>query len=114
MRSDNQPRSIQVHPSDNVAILINEGGLPAGARFESGLVVREAIPELHKVALRTIPEGAPTIRYGLTIGYAQIEILAGSWVHEGLLELPEAPALDKLPIQEGRGILATPLEGFTF
>src|SRR5260370_42259563 len=85
MRSDNQPRSIQVHPADNVAIVVNEGGLPAGMRFESGLVLREAIPEAHKVALTTIPEGAPTIRYGVTIGYARTEILAGSWVHEGLL-----------------------------
>ena len=58
MRSDSQPRYIQIHPSDNVAIVVNEGGLPAGTRFESGLVLREAIPEAHKVALRTIPEGA--------------------------------------------------------
>src|SRR6202048_1662915 len=114
MRSDNQPRYIQIHPSDNVAIVLNEGGLPAGARFESGLVLREPIPEAHKVALRTIPEGAPTIRYGVTIGYARTEILAGSWVHEGFLALPEAPARDRLPIHEGHGILATPLEGFTF
>jgi galactarate dehydratase len=114
MRSDNQPRSIQIHPSDNVAIIVNEGGLPAGSRFESGLVLREAIPEAHKVALTTIPEGTPIIRYGVTIGYARTEILAGSRVHEGLLAAPEVPALDKLPIHEGPGTLPTPLEGFTF
>src|SRR5260370_16043295 len=102
MRSANQPRSIQIHPSDNVAIVVNEGGLPAGARFESGLVLREAIPEAHKVALTTIPEGAPTIRYGVTIGYARTEIPVGSWVHECLLALPDAPALDKLLIHEWR------------
>jgi hypothetical protein len=103
MRNDSQPRSVQVHPSDNVAIVVNEGGLPAGIRFESGLIVRETIPEAHKIALRTIPEGAPIIRYGVTIGYARTEIPAGSWVHEGLLTLPEAPALDKLPIREVSG-----------
>ncbi|HTF71230.1 MAG TPA: UxaA family hydrolase, partial [Edaphobacter sp.] len=114
MRSDSQPRSIQVHASDNIAIVVNEGGLPAGTRFESGLDLRDAIPEAHKVALTMIPAGAPIIRYGVTIGYARTEIPAGSWVHEGLLTLPEAPLLDELPIHEGRGTLSTPLEGFTF
>src|SRR5260370_42355949 len=112
MRSANQPRSIQIHPSDNVAIVVNEGGLPAGARFESGLVLREAIPEAHKVALTTILEGAPTARYGVTIGYARREIPAGSWGHEGLLTGPEAPALDKLQIHEGPRTLSTPMDGF--
>jgi galactarate dehydratase len=114
MRSDSQPRSIQVHASDNVAIVVNEGGLPAGTRFETGLVLRDAIPEAHKVALVTIAAGAPIIRYGVTIGYAQTEIPGGSWVHEGLLALPQAPALDKLPIPEGVRTRSTPLEGFTF
>src|SRR5260370_34082047 len=67
MRSDDQPRSIQIHPSDNVAIVVNEGGLPAGPRFQSGLALREAITESHKVAVTTISEGAPTIRYGVRI-----------------------------------------------
>src|ERR1700720_1952850 len=114
MRIDSPSRYIQVHPSDNVAIVVNDGGLPAGARFETGLVVREAIPEAHKVALMTIPQGGPTVRYGVTIGYARTEIPAGSWVHEGLLAVPEAPTLDKLPIHDGSGTLPIPLEGFTF
>src|SRR5258707_7987072 len=100
MRSDLPPRCIQINPLDNVAIIVNEGGLSAGARFQSGLVLREAIPEAHKVALTTIPEAAPVILYGVTIGYALKEISTGSWVHEGLLALPEAPALDQLPIHE--------------
>src|ERR1700722_1586155 len=114
MRRASQPRSIQIHASDNVAIVANEGGLPAGTRFDSGLILRDDIPEAHKVALTMIPAGASTIRYGVTIGYARTEIPAGSWVHEGLLALPEAPALDKLPIHDGPGTLSTPLEGFTF
>jgi hypothetical protein len=31
-------------------IVVNEGGLPTGAGFEGGLVLRETIPEAHKVA----------------------------------------------------------------
>ena len=29
------PLYVQVHPDDNVAIVVNEGGLRAGARFDS-------------------------------------------------------------------------------
>ncbi|HTF62275.1 MAG TPA: UxaA family hydrolase, partial [Edaphobacter sp.] len=74
MQSDTQPRYIQVHPLDNVAIVVNEGGLPAETVFESGLILRESVPEAHKVALTRIPEGAPVIRYGVTIGHAAKEI----------------------------------------
>ena len=109
-----QPRSIQVHPSDNVAIVVNEGGLPAGTVFESGLVLKEAVPEAHKVALTAIPKGAAVIRYGVVIGRAVREIPAGSWVHEGILTLPQAPALDQLPSPREDQQFLPPLEGFTF
>src|SRR5271170_4659426 len=114
MRSDSQPRYIQINPSDNVAIVVNEGGLAAGTRFESGLILRETIPEAHKVALTTIPEGTSVTRYGVTIGSARTEISAGSWVHEGLLALPQAPELDELPTHDGFRVASAPLEGFTF
>jgi galactarate dehydratase len=114
MRSDSQPRYIQIHPSDNVAIVVNESGLPAGTRFASGLILREATPEAHKVALITVPEGAPIIRYGVTIGHARREIPAGSWVHEDLLTLPQPPELDNLPLDDGLSTQPAPLEGFTF
>jgi len=114
MLKESQPRLIQIHPLDNVAIIVTEGGLPAGTSFESGLVLREAVPEAHKVALTTIPEGRPAVRYGVVIGYAKSEIQAGSWVHEGLLALPQAPALDKLPIHLSSGTALPSLEGFTF
>jgi galactarate dehydratase len=114
MWSDNQPRYIQIHPSDNVAIVVNEGGLPAGTRFASGLILREATPEAHKIALITVPEGAPIIRYGVTIGHALRAIPAGSWVHEDLLTLPQPPELDNLPLHDGISTQPAPLEGFTF
>lgn len=114
MPSHLHPRSIQVHPSDNVAIVVNEGGLPAGTRFASGLVLRQAVPEAHKVALVTIPQGAAVVRYGVIIGYTQEEIASGSWVHEGMLNLPEAPALDQIPLSPAVPTLMDPLEGFTF
>lgn len=108
------PHFVQVHPSDNVAIVVNEGGLPAGTVFESGLVLAESVPEAHKVALTNIPEGAAVVRYGVVIGHAAREIAAGSWVHEGILTLPHPPALDRLPPPRADQPSMPPLEGFTF
>lgn len=108
------PRYVQVHPSDNVAIVANEGGLPAGTTFDSGLALKEPVPEAHKVALTTIPKGADVTRYGVVIGYAAQEIPAGSWVHEGILTLPPPPSLDQLPPPRTNQQSLPPLEGFTF
>jgi galactarate dehydratase len=77
-----RPLCIQVHPQDNVAIIVNPGGLRAGARFDSGLVLVEDVPEAHKVALVDIAEGQPVLRYGVPIGTASELIAKGSWVHE--------------------------------
>ncbi len=72
-----RPLYVQVHPQDTVAILVNEGGLPAGTRFESGLILLEDVPEAHKVSLIDIEVGAPIVRYGSVIGYAEQTIPRG-------------------------------------
>ena len=108
-----QPRVIQVHPSDNVAIVVNDNGLPAGTQLPNGLTLLEAVPEAHKVALTAIPAGAPVLRYGMVIGHAQKDIAAGSWVHEAVLTLPELPPLDQLPPPLPQAT-PEPLTGFTF
>jgi galactarate dehydratase len=109
-----RPLYIHVHPNDNVAIVVNEGGLEAGERFESGVTLLEAIPEAHKVALLDIPQGAPILRYGVVIGYAENHIQQGSWVHEGVMSLPAAPPLDQLPLSTGIPEALPPLDGYTF
>ena len=109
-----RPLSIQVHPRDTVAIIVNEGGLPAGARFDSGLTLIEDIPEAHKVALVDIAAGAPILRYGSVIGYAERAIARGSWVHEQRMTLPAPPALDNLPLATATPPPMPPLEGHTF
>src|SRR5437764_5246083 len=91
------PLTICMHERDNVAIVANDGGLPAGAVFPSGLMLREHVPQGHKVALVDLPAGAPVLRYNVTIGRALRDIAAGSWVHERLLELPAPRGLDGLP-----------------
>jgi len=109
-----RPLYVRVHPDDNVAIVVNEGGLRAGASFDSGLVLTENVPEAHKVALNDIPAGAAIVRYGSVIGFAERDIARGSWVHEEKMRLPGAPALDNLPLATNVPKSLPPLEGYTF
>lgn len=108
------PLAIRVHPADNVAIVVNKDGLPAGTKMPSGLVLRENIPEAHKLALVDIPEGAPVIRYGEVIGYARTILPAGSWVHDERMAQPDAPSLEAVPLATSTPAALPPLEGFTF
>jgi galactarate dehydratase len=108
------PLYIQVHASDNVAIIVNPEGLPAGTQFPSGLKLKERIPQSHKVALQEIAPGEPIVRYGQIIGLATREIPAGSWVREELLHLPPAPPLDELPLATATPAPLPPLTGYTF
>ena len=109
-----QPRYIVMHRADNVAIVVNDGGLPAGTVFASGLTLCERVPQGHKVALVDLPQGSIVRRYNVRIGYAACNIRAGSWVHERLLDMPEARGLDDLPISTVQPEPMAPLTGYTF
>lgn len=109
-----RPLYIKAHPRDTVAIVANEGGLHAGSRFDSGLTLREDVPEAHKVALTDIRAGEPIVRYGSVVGYANQFIASGSWVHEGRMQLPEPPPLRDLPMATGASPAAPAIEGYTF
>jgi len=108
------PRYILMHENDNVAIVVNDGGLPAGAVFESGLTLREAVPQGHKVALRALAKGEPVRRYNVIIGYAASDLPAGSWVAEAQVDMPDARELVNLPVSTNLAPAAAPLEGYTF
>ncbi len=109
-----QPIIIRMHALDNVAIVANDGGLPAGTRLPDGLVLVNAVPQGHKVALVDLTAAAPVLRYGIPIGYALKDIPAGSWVHERLLDMPSARSLDNLPIATVKPPPLPALEGYTF
>ena len=108
------PLTILMHEHDNVAIVANDGGLAPGAVLSSGLVLRDRVPQGHKVALVDLTADAPVLRYGIPIGYALKDIPAGSWVHERLLRMPAARELDNLPIATVKPPAQKPLEGYTF
>lgn len=108
------PLSISMHTADNVAIIANDGGLPAGTVLSSGQVLVDHVPQAHKVALVDIPEGGVIRRYNVVIGYALKPIPAGSWVHEKLVQMPDARLLEGLPISTVKPPVQAPLEGYTF
>jgi galactarate dehydratase len=108
------PLTIRMHERDNVAIVANDGGLAAGCVLPSGLVLRDRVPQGHKVALVDIAADAPVLRYGIPIGHALKDIAAGSWVHERLLKMPAARGLEGLPIATIKPPQLPPLEGYSF
>jgi galactarate dehydratase len=110
---------LRMRPEDNVAVVANEAGLPAGTciadgEVGAGLVLRDRVPQGHKVALEPIEVGQPVRRYGVPIGYALKSIEAGSWVHERLLQMPAARALEGLPMASRPPANLERLTGFTF
>ncbi|SAL37907.1 galactarate dehydratase [Caballeronia telluris] len=111
---EQSPLYIRVHPQDNVAIVVNDGGLPEGATFADGLTLRERVPQGHKVALADFAEGDEVIRYNVVIGYALKNLPKGSWINEHVIRMPSPPGLEGLPIATVKPPAMPPLEGFTF
>ena len=93
MATSTQPLYIRMHQADNVAIVANDGGLPAGTAFPCGLTLCEQVPQGHKVALVDLPAGVAVRRYDVTIGHTVDAIPAGAWVNEFKIRMPEPPAL---------------------
>jgi galactarate dehydratase len=108
------PRTLRLHRQDNVAIVVNAFGLPAGTVFPDGLTLVEFVPQGHKVALVDIPQGGVVRRYGEVVGIALRPLPRGSWVEESRVETPVAPDLDALERATRVPAPLPPLEGYTF
>jgi len=80
--AESSPCLMQLHRLDDVAVAVVE--LVRGRTVSVGdrtVEAREDIPAGHKIALRTIPQGAPIRKFGWPIGLATAPIEAGAWVH---------------------------------
>jgi galactarate dehydratase len=108
------PRRIQVDKRDNVAIIVNVLGLPAGTEFPDGLVLNQLVPNGHKVALADIATGGNVVRYGEVIGTAKGDIKRGDWINEENVVMGTAPPLDQLEMATRPPAAGEPLTGYTF
>ncbi len=96
---------LQVHPADNVAIVLPAEGIRSGS---------ELIPQAHKIVVTPIAVGEPILRYGQTIGRANRTLERGVWAREEYIDLPPAPGLDNLSLATAVPQPQAPLSGYTF
>jgi altronate dehydratase small subunit len=78
------PRAFKIHPADNVATLLDDaspGPLRILGEQNESISLKEPITLGHKVALRDTSANQPLIKFGVKIGHASRDILAGQWVH---------------------------------
>ena len=81
-----------MHENDNVAIVVNDGGLHAGSDFLRPTPHRIRARKDIKSLLEDIIAGAAIKRYNVIIGYASESITAGRWIQESLVHLPSTHA----------------------
>ena len=75
-------KTIKIHPSDNVAVALEniaEGELVTVEGFS--VTATQNIARGHKIALKKIAEGTPVVKYGNEIAIATRDIEVGEWVH---------------------------------
>ena len=105
----------KISPLDNVAIVVNDGGLPPSTHIEEyQLILVDHVPQGHKVLLKSLKQGEAIVRYGEIIGYANKDLSAGSWVNEAVTQMPEAPELDDLELATRPDPKLPVLSGYTF
>ncbi|HVU24144.1 MAG TPA: UxaA family hydrolase [Opitutus sp.] len=81
------PRAFRVHPSDNVATLVDDApassalALLGASDHSAPLVSLEAIARTHKIAVADLAPGAAILKFGVRIGHATRPIARGAWVH---------------------------------
>lgn len=83
-----QSAVLRLHPDDDVLIATRQL-LPGTPVADLPLTVRDLIPPAHKVAARDLRTGEAVRRYSQIIGFASVDIAAGSHVHTHNLGMGE-------------------------
>ena len=80
-------KTIRLHDADNVVIARID--LALGTKLDDGLTCRGQVQAGHKVASRAIKLGDPILKYNVVIGFASVDIPAGSYVHAHNMQFRE-------------------------
>src|SRR5690606_16114363 len=80
-----------IHENDNVGTVVGADAgagtkLPMTGSRSGELVTSETIPYGHKVALTSLVEGQPVIKYGVPIGLMEADVAPGGHVHSQNLQ----------------------------
>jgi altronate hydrolase len=71
---------IRLHPGDNVVVARMDVAIGTPVPSE-GFTSRSQVPAGHKLAARAIAAGEPILKYNTCIGFAAVDIPAGTYVH---------------------------------
>lgn len=73
---------MRIHEKDNVAVMLYDAE-PGDPVYLDGrtIVLKEAIPYGHKVALENLEKGTVVVKYNQPIGYLTEAAAQGSWLH---------------------------------
>lgn len=71
---------IRLHPNDNVVVARMDVGIGTPVPSEQ-FTTRSQVPAGHKIAARAIAAGEPILKYNTCIGFAAVDIPAGTYVH---------------------------------
>ncbi|RYG10484.1 MAG: hypothetical protein EON92_12560, partial [Burkholderiales bacterium] len=70
---------IRLHPQDNVVVARLDVALGTAVPGE-GFTSRSQVPAGYKIAARKILKGEPILKYSVTVGFANVDIEAGTMV----------------------------------
>ena len=98
MKAGSSIQWLHLDPDDNVFVVVDPAGLPAGfviqPAAEQVVQTKAAIPRGHKVARGTILKGAPIIKFGQVVGAASRWIGSGEHVHTHNVCMPTTGHLE--------------------
>ncbi len=95
---------IRLHPGDNVVVARVDVGIGTAVPGE-GFTTRSQVPAGHKIAARAIRAGEAILKYNVCIGFAAVDIAAGTYVHSHNVSFRE---FDRDPAY-GRDYVPTPV-----
>jgi altronate hydrolase len=78
------PRFVRLHERDNLVVAVDS---IAPGSLVHGVAARDRVPKGHKMAVTTIAQGEPVLKFGQIIGFASKPVQPGEWLHEHNVEM---------------------------